>query len=68
MDTLTFATQRFYGAGEVAEMLGVSERTVRNWLSTGELKSYKFGGSRRILDDDMWQFVARGCAEEEEGA
>ena len=28
---------------EAAEILGVSERTIRNWVSTGELRAHRYG-------------------------
>lgn len=28
---------------EAAEILGVSERTIRNWISTGELRAHRYG-------------------------
>lgn len=44
-------------AKEVAEYCAVSERTVREWLRTGELRSVKIGGVRRIDPTDLDKFV-----------
>lgn len=44
-----------YRMGEVAELLGISERKVDELIATRELKSVKIGKSRRVpataLDD-----------------
>lgn len=37
--------------GEVAEMFGVSERTVREWIARGEIPSVKVGRSRLVHRD-----------------
>lgn len=39
--------------GEVAEQERVSKRTVLRWIKTGEVESYKIGGTRRILSDSV---------------
>ncbi|HTT94539.1 MAG TPA: helix-turn-helix domain-containing protein [Solirubrobacterales bacterium] len=43
----------------LADHLQVSERTVRNWVGRGELRSYKISGSRRFDPDDVDAFLAR---------
>ena len=37
-----------YSVPEVARMLGVSEKTVRRQIDSGELASFMFGGRRLI--------------------
>lgn len=41
-----------------AELLGVSESTVRRWADAGEVRSYRTGGGhRRILEEDLRRLV-----------
>ncbi len=44
---------------QIAEMLGVTERTVRRWIADGTLPSVKLGGAR---------LVARAILEQRLGA
>ena len=44
---------------QIAEMLGVTERTVRRWIADGTLASVKLGGAR---------LVARATLEQRLGA
>ncbi|UFI03819.1 helix-turn-helix domain-containing protein [Roseibium aggregatum] len=37
-----------YSAGEIADALGKTERTVRRWIADGSLPSVKIGGSRLV--------------------
>lgn len=41
---------------EVAERLGVSERTVRRWISTGKLPSIRIGGTRLVPRNSLVDF------------
>ena len=52
----------YHGAGV---LLGVSERTVRRLVSTGELCAMEVGGSRRIHRDDLDDYATRKRAEAE---
>jgi len=40
----------------IAEWAGVSERTVRRWIDSGQLKSVKMGGLRVVLPRDFREF------------
>lgn len=52
------AKQRWLTLGAAAELLGVSESTVRRWADAGEVHSYRTsGGHRRILEEDLRQIV-----------
>jgi excisionase family DNA binding protein len=42
-------SMRMTSVKKAAEVLNVSVTTVWNWLKSGELKSVKVGGSRRIM-------------------
>lgn len=53
-ERLTWITLR-----AAAELLGVSESTVRRWADSGEVRSYRTGGGhRRILEEDLRRIVA----------
>ncbi len=41
----------------IAEILSVKERTVRDWLMSGELKGYKIGKSWRVREEDLEAFL-----------
>ena len=49
---------RFYSAKDVAEMLGVSMRSVRRWIERGELVVHRLGSAVRISDADLKTFLA----------
>ena len=40
-------------AREIAELLGVTERTVRRWIADSILPSTKIGGSRLVARGDL---------------
>lgn len=46
---------------EVAERLRVSERSVRRWLESGDLRGFRFGDRAgwRVREEDLDAFVAR---------
>ena len=46
-----------YSAKEVAEMLGVTRVTVYRWIKEGKLKSVKIGGSVRIWESELNEFI-----------
>jgi excisionase family DNA binding protein len=48
----------FYTMGQVAEALGVSDRTVRRWVAGGALPVHRFDGVVRIADRDLLEFLA----------
>lgn len=48
----------FFTPNSLAELLDVSERTVRYWIADGTLPSYKFGRIRRIDRTDVDVFLA----------
>ena len=50
----TFFTER-----TLAAFLAVSDRTIRNWIRSGKLPSYKLGAARRIDPADVEDFLAR---------
>jgi excisionase family DNA binding protein len=50
----------WYTTGEVAEMLGVSDRTIVNWARAGELAYFTTpGGHRRFNEAEVRAFIDR---------
>ena len=50
--------QRFYSVEEVADLLGVSDKTVRRRIAGGELVAHRIGRQLRISEDDFNAYVA----------
>lgn len=48
---------QFFTERTLADFLSVSDRTIRNWIRSGKLPSYKLG--RRIDPADVEDFLAR---------
>lgn len=44
--------------GQVAERLAVCTKTVRRWVSAGELHHHRLGSSIRVLEEDLNAFLA----------
>ena len=53
------ARQEFktYTMTEVAELLGVTYRTIRSYVMTGKLKAVKIGGMWKISEDNLRKFI-----------
>jgi len=49
---------RFFSIAQVAELLGVSIRTVRRWIKKKKLARHKFGAVVRVAEDDLRAFLA----------
>jgi len=43
---------------QVAELLGVHENWIYDQAASGELPSYKIGGTRRFLRDEVLRWIA----------
>ena len=52
-------TRRWYTVGEVAKMLGFGLSKTKMLIITGELRSVKIGGHRRVLPQWVDEYVAR---------
>jgi len=50
---------KFFTIAQVAEMVGVSTRTVRRWIKRDELVAHRFGGVARIAESDLRAFFSR---------
>ena len=46
-----------FTAQETAELLHVSERTIRNYIKSGRLKAQKIGGDWAISEDNIKAFL-----------
>jgi len=55
---------RWHTVAEVAQMLGYGLSKTKMLVATGELRSLKDGGSRRILPEWVDEYVARRAAED----
>ena len=49
---------KFFTINEIAECVGVSDRTVRRWIEKGLLVAHRFNGLVRISDADFRGFLA----------
>jgi excisionase family DNA binding protein len=55
---------KWHTVAEVAQMLGYGLSKTKMLVATGELRSLKDGGSRRILPEWVDEYVARRAAED----
>ncbi len=47
----------FFTIHEIAELLKISEATIRNWIHDGELRAVRFGREFRVAAKDLEAFV-----------
>jgi excisionase family DNA binding protein len=65
---------KLYAPIQVAEILGVSLRTVRNWIAAGDLAHTRLGAGKRLIrvrEDDLMAFLDRRyqeCTGKESGS
>lgn len=50
---------KFLSVAEVAESLGLCERTVKRRIESGELAAHKFGQKWKIKEADLQDYIAR---------
>lgn len=48
---------KFLTPNEIAELLKVDPRTVRNWINNNKLEAVKLGNRWRIKKDDFDKFI-----------
>ena len=53
----------FFTIHEIAELLKVSEATVRSWVHDGELRAARFGRDFRVAAIDLEAFVEAHTAQ-----
>lgn len=51
---------KVYTAPEVKDILHVSQRTIYNYITMGQLKAVKLGREWRVTEDALKDFLARG--------
>ena len=54
-------TPKMYTKQEAAELLGVSERTIRRYMYTRDLKYQRFGYFVLISEEDLKDFLVRSA-------
>lgn len=59
MNSMNPMSEKFYSVPRVAELLGVSERSVWRWLDQRELIAHRFGRSVRISEEHLRAFLAK---------
>jgi len=47
----------FFTIHEIAELLKISEATIRNWIHAGELRAVRLGREFRVAAKDLEAFV-----------
>jgi len=50
--------QKFFTITDIAEMLGVSTRTVHRWIAARDLVVHRLGSAVRIAEADLKVFLA----------
>lgn len=54
---MSLLDQEYYSSEELAEMLGITTRTIRNYLKNGKIKGYKIGGKWRFSKNNIEEFI-----------
>lgn len=54
-----------YTLTEIIEALGVTRRTLYNWIKDGKIKAIKIGNRWRITEDALQEFLEKGTAPKE---
>jgi excisionase family DNA binding protein len=49
----------FHTVAEVADLLKVTPKTVRRWITNGDVVAHRFNGSLRIRQPDLDAFIRR---------
>ena len=49
--------ERYFSIKEIVQTGICSEATVKRWISSGKLKSYKFGRARKIAESDLNEYI-----------
>ena len=62
MDTIT--TRKWYSVAEVAEMLGYGLTKTKFLILSGQIRSIKDGGSRRVLPEWVDDYIRRRVEEQ----
>ena len=54
---ITVKLQRHYRLKDVAEMLSVSEKSVRRWIYEGKLKAHRIAGCVRVPQTELLKII-----------
>lgn len=49
--------KKFLSVTKVCELLDCKPSVVYKWMDTGQIKSYKFGGMKRVALEDLQAFA-----------
>ena len=52
-----FMSMKFLSAKQVADVLGIHEATVFNWIKRKQLMAYKVGNKYKIAEQDIILFL-----------
>ena len=58
-DEVAALPSRLYSVKEVAERLAVSIKSVRRWITAGDLRAYRLGHQLKISAEDLRSFLDR---------
>jgi excisionase family DNA binding protein len=47
-----------FSVKEVAKRISISEKSVRRWVTAGDLHHHKLGASIRVSEEDLTSFLA----------
>jgi excisionase family DNA binding protein len=61
------AVEKYYSTEDIAEILGLKEKTVREWLRTGKLKGKKIGRLWRVKESELEEFINEPPAVDKNG-
>lgn len=45
--------EKLYSVKQIADLLGISEITIRQWIQHNKIKSVKIGNSRRVTESEV---------------
>lgn len=57
----------YFRISEVAELLGVSDDTVRRWVATGALEAHRDSANRQVIDGEAVAAYAQSMVQNEGG-
>lgn len=60
MDEEKQETKMYYSLAEVANMLGITRRSMYNYLEAGKIKAIKVGRNWRISANDVQEILTNG--------
>jgi len=54
------AGYRLYSLGDAEQVLGISHRTIQNYITDGSIKATKIGGRWRITEEELKRVATEG--------